>query len=251
MAKVSLHGEEIGLAFFSTDDVLVTVFDKIEIKTKAGELHLLTSQVMDRLKAMSNAQFSIRPLAMDTPSVGYFLGDVEVLRYDHATRDISISLRVPSCLVPGAKDAVKAVLFKRVDDRGIGDVCRHLAWELTAWFEIGSSIPKVSLDWARLKELENEWAMSLSRAKKDEAAKEEKPPASPEGAARKYYSLDEALVRMKENPGLKMTMPNHYRSWQYNYYDAKKKEYLTEDGAIWDIALSMDYNELYEYADVK
>jgi len=62
--------------------------------------------------------------------------------------------------------------------------------------------------------------------------------------------ITDALERMKNNPGLKMTMPNHYRSWEYNYYDENCKTYLTELGEVWDIGLSMSYNELDGYEDV-
>ena len=65
------------------------------------------------------------------------------------------------------------------------------------------------------------------------------------------YSIDEAISRMKETPGLKMTMPSHYRSYEYNYYDAEKKELLTESGVVWDVERSRNSNELTRYADYK
>ena len=45
-------------------------------------------------------------------------------------------------------------------------------------------------------------------------------------------SLSEAIRRMEENPGLKMCMPRHYRSWQYNYYDKKKGYHCIETGEM-------------------
>ena len=64
-------------------------------------------------------------------------------------------------------------------------------------------------------------------------------------------TIDEAIKRMKDNPGLKMTMPDHYRSWQYNYFDEKSKCLVTESGEIWDTGLSRYYNELDGYDDFK
>lgn len=43
-------------------------------------------------------------------------------------------------------------------------------------------------------------------------------------------TIEQALSRMKENPGLKMCMPHHYKSWQYNYYDAEKQQFCIETG---------------------
>ena len=45
-------------------------------------------------------------------------------------------------------------------------------------------------------------------------------------------TLSEAIRRMEENPGLKMCMPRHYRSWQYNYYDKKKGYHCIETGEM-------------------
>jgi hypothetical protein len=67
----------------------------------------------------------------------------------------------------------------------------------------------------------------------------------------KYYTIEEAIERMKATPGLKMTMPQHYRSFEYNYYDEKSGKFLTERGEEWDIRLSRHYNELTGYADVE
>lgn len=64
-------------------------------------------------------------------------------------------------------------------------------------------------------------------------------------------TIDESIARMKANPFLKMTMPHHYRSYEYNYYDDTKGKFLTESGVEWNIALSRSYNELDGYEDVK
>ena len=61
--------------------------------------------------------------------------------------------------------------------------------------------------------------------------------------------LGEAITRMEQNPGLKMTMPRHYRSWQYNYYDAENKMFCIEDGTEWDIDKSIAWNEMDGYED--
>jgi hypothetical protein len=58
-----------------------------------------------------------------------------------------------------------------------------------------------------------------------------------------------ALIRMKNNPGLKMCMPMHYRSWQYNYYDKDKDMYCIENGEEWNINLSLAYEEFNGYED--
>jgi hypothetical protein len=62
-------------------------------------------------------------------------------------------------------------------------------------------------------------------------------------------TIDEAIDRMKAKPGLKMCMPNHYHDNEYNYYDAKKKMFLTETGEEWHIDWSLSYNELDGYED--
>ena len=62
-------------------------------------------------------------------------------------------------------------------------------------------------------------------------------------------TLSEAIRRMEENPGLKMCMPRHYRSWQYNYYDKKKGYHCIETGEMWDIGLSFGCNEIDGYED--
>ena len=62
-------------------------------------------------------------------------------------------------------------------------------------------------------------------------------------------TIDEAIKRMKENPGLKMTMPDHYRSWEYNYFDGNCL--VTESGEVWDTGLSRRCNELDGYEDFK
>jgi hypothetical protein len=63
--------------------------------------------------------------------------------------------------------------------------------------------------------------------------------------------IEAAQKRMKENPGLKMTMPQHYRYFQYNYFDEKSQKFLTETGEVWDIQLSKYYNEYDGYEDFK
>jgi len=65
----------------------------------------------------------------------------------------------------------------------------------------------------------------------------------------KFMNIDEAIKKMEENPGLKMTMPNHYRSWEYNYYDKKSNKFLTETKEEWDINLSKSYDELEGYSE--
>lgn|GEM_PF-4082702 len=62
-------------------------------------------------------------------------------------------------------------------------------------------------------------------------------------------NIAEAISRMKDNPGLKMCMPNHYHDDEYNYYDSDKDNFFTETGEIWDIGLSIGYNEINGYED--
>jgi hypothetical protein len=62
-------------------------------------------------------------------------------------------------------------------------------------------------------------------------------------------SINEALKRMKENPGLKMWQPHHYRDWEYNYYDEVSDKYLIETGEVWNIQLSRSCEELEGYED--
>jgi hypothetical protein len=60
--------------------------------------------------------------------------------------------------------------------------------------------------------------------------------------------ISEAIKYMKENPFVKVTMPQHYKSWQYNYYDDKQDKILIENGKDeWDIELSKSYNEMDGY----
>ena len=61
--------------------------------------------------------------------------------------------------------------------------------------------------------------------------------------------LEDAIIRMTMNPGLKMTMPNHYYSGQYNYYDMGRGKFLTETGEEWDISRSRNCGEVEGYAD--
>lgn len=64
-------------------------------------------------------------------------------------------------------------------------------------------------------------------------------------------NIEKALERMKANPSLKMTMPHHYRSYEYNYFDEKSGKFLLENGQEWDIALSRQCNEIDGWEDYK
>lgn len=74
---------------------------------------------------------------------------------------------------------------------------------------------------------------------------------APEGtpALESSLTIDQALERMKQFPGLRMYMAGHYRSWEYNYWDEETKRFLTENGSVWDINASRQCNELTGYRD--
>ena len=64
-------------------------------------------------------------------------------------------------------------------------------------------------------------------------------------------NMQEALDKMKANPGMKMWKPRHYRDWEYNYYDDKSNNYFTETGEEWDIGLSKLTDGYEGYEDYK
>ena len=60
-------------------------------------------------------------------------------------------------------------------------------------------------------------------------------------------NIDDAIAYMKAHPDIKVTMPTHYRSYEYNYYDSVSDKFLTEYGREWNIAISRSCNELHGY----
>lgn len=62
-------------------------------------------------------------------------------------------------------------------------------------------------------------------------------------------TINEAIDRMKANPMLKMTMPRHYKSHEYNYWDGN--DFFTESGTVWNITLSRQCNEIDGWEDYR